>query len=107
MDRRKTGRPNPKGEDVSKQTMSDSLPVVVDTLEKLIEDHGILSVANGLRRIGWEGRELDDLVIAENMKELPQIELFPSRNELHEYNGGLHTEEEIRQEEARDEIIRD
>jgi hypothetical protein len=67
---------------VDKQTMSDSLPVVVDTLKDLIDTYGIVTLAIGLNKVGWSGRDLDELLIHESMEEVSQLNLFSDYTEM-------------------------
>lgn len=62
--------------------MSDSLPVVVDTLKDLIDTYGIVTLAIGLNKVGWSGRDLDELLIHESMEEVSQLNLFSDYTEM-------------------------
>jgi len=51
-------------------TLSDQVPAVAAALEELIKDNGILVLAAALRKVGWEGRDLDQAVEDSVMEEL-------------------------------------
>ena len=84
-------------------TMSDRLPAVAAALEGLVNEHGILIIASALRQLGWEGRDLDQVVEDSIMEEMRQDESFTPK-EVHEYNGEMRTENEIRTLEAADDM---
>jgi len=95
--------------------MADSLPIVMDTIKGVLDEHGPLVLANALRKLGWEGRELDKVVEANTLEEIHQHDLFDTQadlkvhapnwcgteaanrslDSLHDYNGEHLTTEEI------------
>ena len=88
-------------------TMSDSLPVVIDTLKGILDEHGPLVLGNALRKLGWEGRELDKVVEASILEEIHQHDLFDTQADLFEYNGEKLSDNEIVHREQMDDASND
>ena len=61
---------------MSNQTMSGSLPQVVDTLKGVLDNHGPLVLATALRRLGWEGSDLDSIMEKVILDEIHEQDLF-------------------------------
>lgn len=88
---------------MSNQTMSDSLPAVIDTIKGILDDHGPLVLSNALRKLGWEGRDLDKVAEQVILDEVHQHDLFDTQSDLHDYNGEKLTTDEIVHREQLDE----